>query len=304
MSWRLRAIGLYSKRHGELKVLPFDPEALNLVLGRSARGKSSVLDIVNYALLSRSCPVAKGEIRKHVSHVGAVLVRKKMQAEAEEERLVIVRPLPPDGQTTTSEVYIERGRGISFPERPPEVSRFNLDTAKEILSEFTGIEAAPVLTNDRSSDPGEKHAVNIRHCSPFLFQPQDVIASRNVTFPGVEDMWVKRHVGDALDYFLQVLSMETLAKRQELRELQAKKRKLEQTAQETARLRARGFERGMALRNEGIVLGILPNTAEPRTIQQLIEILATAERAPLSNVAQTVQQMEYQTAQIEGKASP
>jgi len=299
MSWRLRAIGLYSKRHGELRDLRFEPESLNLVLGRSARGKSSVLDIVNYTLLSKSCPIAKGVIRKHVSHVGAVLVKKKMKVESAEERLVIVRPLPPDGQATTSDVHVERGRGIWFSERPPEVCRFNLDTAKEILSEFTGIEAAPVLTNDRSSDPDEKHAVNIRHCSCFLFQPQDVIASRNVTFPGVEDIWVKRHVGDALDYFLQVLSLETLAKRQELRELQAKKRKLEQTAQEAARLRARGFERGMSLRNEGIVLGILPNTEEPTTLQQLIEILKTAEHVPLTDVTQTIQLLEYQKAQEE-----
>jgi hypothetical protein len=138
-------------------------------------------------------------------------------------------------------VHLERGSDVSFPDIP--APRWNLDTAKEVLGEFTGIEAVPLLENSQS--PSEPSAVNIRHCAPFMFQPQEVVASRNMTFPWLDDPFFRRHVIDGLDYLLGLVRMKTMALRAELRQFLVEQRTAEQAAEETRRLKARGFERGL-----------------------------------------------------------
>jgi hypothetical protein len=82
--------------------------------------------------------------------------------------------------------------GGGVPERVPREFS-NVDSVKERLSEFTGIEAIPILTNDSSAGSEDAFPANIRHCVPYLLQPQDVIASRNVFLPGLHDPFVERH---------------------------------------------------------------------------------------------------------------
>lgn len=267
MNWTIARIALYRKKTKELHELePFDERKLNIISGASARGKSAVIDIVNYCLLSDHCPIPKGLIRDTVSHFGMIL--KKGDA-----RMLVIRPLPPTGKETTGMVHIDRGGpDLTFPPEPPPCE-WNKKTGKEILSEFTGIDPLPALTNDRNPDPEEQYAVNIRHCVPYLFQPQDVIASRNVTFPGLEDIWKRRHFQDASGYFLGVLSLETFNKRRELREKLAERGRIEREMSEVRRLKARGFERGIELWNEAITLGMTQRTGEPQSVADLVEIL-------------------------------
>src|SRR5690349_14241304 len=98
MSFRLLSVGIYSRRDGALRRVHFHREGLSIVTGRSSRGKSALLDIVDYCLLSKHCSIAKGVIRDAVSHVGAVFEAPTG------ERMAIVRPLPQEGRLTSSEV--------------------------------------------------------------------------------------------------------------------------------------------------------------------------------------------------------
>lgn len=284
MSWRLESLGLYSRASGELRRVDFNLTGLTIISGKSRRGKSSLLDIFDYCLLSKNCPIAKGVIRDRVSYVGITLVRGK-------ERMTIVRPLPDAGKATTTQVDVVRGEHAVLPESPPEL-RWSLDAAKEALSEFTGIAAIPSLTNVRDLDPEKRFPANIRHCAGYLRQPQDVIASRNVAFPGLDDLWEKRHVADAVDYFLGVLTVERLHKRRELRELVQRRNLLERQRKEDERLRARGWERGLGLWNEACSLGLLDSSREPRSDSELFQELARVTTTRLET-------LENQSARVE-----
>ena len=66
MTFQIRAIHLYSQS-GERRTLPFTLNAVNIVTGRSATGKSSIIDIIDYCLGSSGYPVAAGVIRQTVS---------------------------------------------------------------------------------------------------------------------------------------------------------------------------------------------------------------------------------------------
>lgn len=273
MSFRIKAIGIYSRRSGELRTLDFDPQGLNIITGHSQTGKSSILEIIDYCLLTKRSAIPKGVVRDSVSHVAALL-------ECDDECLVVLRALPEQG--TSQELLIESGYNLGLP-AIPSTGRWNLRTARNRISAFAGIESLPLLTNDRDSDAESQHPANIRHCAPFLFQPQDVIGSRAVSFAGLADPWVKRHVIDALDYFLQIVTIETLRDQRELRRLEKEKRKLERKIREQQKLGADGWERGRALLARAVALGMV-TAAEPRSLEELKVTLKAACDKPTESL--------------------
>ncbi|ATB40549.1 hypothetical protein CYFUS_005998 [Cystobacter fuscus] len=284
MSWRLWKIGVYSRKTGELREIEFNLFGLSVITGRSSRGKSSILDIVNYCLLSSGCPIAKGVIRDHASHVGAVFAKG-------DEHFVVVRPLPKEGRLTSYDVHIATGYKLDLPATPPEELRWNIEAAREQLSEFTGIEALPVLANERDADPESRTPANIRHCAFYLFQPQDVIASRNMAFAGLEDAFKKRHASDASYYFLGILTIERLRRRRELRALNSERNSLERRLREKARLRADGFEHGLRLWGEAAALGMANNSERPPTMSELMGRLGEISHYKIDSIVKATDEL-------------
>lgn len=290
MSFRLLSITIYPRHGGAVRSVNFRPNGLNIITGQSSRGKSALLDIVDYCLLSTHCSIAKGVIRDSVSHVGAVLEASTG------ERMFIVRPLPGEGKITSSEVHVLQG-GEHLPSAPPD-PRWNIETARELLSEFAGIEALPVLTNDLDPEVESRRPANIRHCAPYLFQPQDVIASRSVLFPGVEDNWVRRHVSDATDYFLGVLTVQRLATRRELQKLIVERNAARRERMERERRSARGWERGLRLWSEASACGLISGNS-PGAMDELFRSLHIATTTKIDSIEKAVGAPEVGNVQRE-----
>lgn len=284
MTWRLWKVGIYSLKTGELHPLTFHTTGLSIISGESATGKSALMDIVDYCMLTEHCPIAQGVIRQTVGHVGVVLLRGSDPETA--PRMVVVRSLPKGNYATSSEVYIADDPGADLPSRAPrkEEMRWNLDTAKEPLSEFTGIEAAAVVTNYTASAPAAKRGASIRHAAPFLFQPQDVIASRTVFLPGLEDGYRRQAIIDAAPFFLGVINKQFLAARQELHELQSAHRIESRRVDEMRRLKDRGLEHARSLRRAAIELGLLNEGRQPESPNELLELLAGLRELRLETI--------------------
>jgi hypothetical protein len=277
MSFRLLSVALYARDHSYRRDVVFNRSGVSIVTGRSARGKSALLDIVDYCLLSKHCTIPKGVIRNAVSHVGAVFEG------IDGRRLSIVRPLPSEGATST-EVYVSEAADL--PAVIPEM-RWNLDGAKDALSELAGIEAVPLLSNDKSADRESRYPANIRHCAPYLFQPQDVIASRSTTFPGLEDNWVRRHVSDASDYFLGILTASTLVMRRELHALETERNAARRERIERERRSARGWERGLQFWSEAAAAGLVAGDA-PGTLPDLFRGLSAASNTKVDTISSAI----------------
>ena len=271
MSWKINSIGIYSTT-GELERIDFRTNGLNIITGTSARGKSTILDIVDYCLLPKSCPVSKGVVRNSVSSVALLLKRGR-------ERAAITRPFPPVGQKASGMVSVRIGPGTDLPQKAPEFD-WNLDSAREALAEFTGIEALPILTNYDSVDPDARHAAGIRHCVPYLFQPQDVIASRNVAFPRLDDTWQRNHVIDALPYFLGILSAEALAARRTLRELRLERNQLARELQLALSTESGSADLTHDLWHQAHALGLADGYEGQLTIQEMVRAMNAIVRNP------------------------
>ncbi len=69
MSFSIRSVSIYSY-DGERKTLVFKTSGLNIITGRAATGKFSIIDILDYCFGRSECYVAAGIIRQHVSWFG------------------------------------------------------------------------------------------------------------------------------------------------------------------------------------------------------------------------------------------
>lgn len=262
MTWRIKSIVLYQRNGTDRRNLNFNTHGVNIITGNSQTGKSAVLDIINYILMSKSCPIPKGIIRKAVSHVGGHFV-------GPEGELLIIRPLPAPGNKVSVQGWYQTGMDLEFPNEIPLMTS-NRTVIRDILSSFTGISGAAVLSSPK--EPWEKvqAEANIRHAAPLIFQPQDVIANRYVSVPGLDRENHRRHMLDALPFLLGIEDSEILVARARLRQLKSNLRVLKMKGTERQRLRAKTFARGYKLFLDAQGMGLIEGSV-PESVPGLLE---------------------------------
>lgn len=267
MTWRIKSLVLYQRDGADRRKLSFNLHGVNVITGNSQTGKSAVLDILNYILMSRSCPIPKGIIRQAVSHVGGHLV-------GSDGELLVIRPLPAPGAKVSTQGWYQVGKDLAFPNELPEMIS-NRAQIRDVLSSFTGIAGAAVLSNPREPWEEVLAEANIRHAAPLIFQPQDVIANRHVSVPGLDREEHRRHMLDALPFLLGIENSEILEARVRLRRLKSELAALRMKRKERGKLRANTFARGHKLWLEAQGMGLLRGES-PQSVPELLEILRNA----------------------------
>lgn len=288
MSWRIKGIILYQRDGAGRRALDFNLHGVNVITGDSQTGKSAVLDILNYILMSQSCPIPKGIIRQAVSHVGGHFV-------GPDGSLLVLRPLPAAGRKVSTQSWYQLGHDLVFPEEVPEMSS-NRDVARDILSSFTGITGASILSDLKEPWEEVQADANIRHAAPLIFQPQDVIANRYISVPGLDSENRRRHMLDALPFLLGIENAEILTSRARLRELKSKFRMLKVKGKESAQLRANTFSRGHKLwldaQGIGLIEGQVPESV-PALLSTLRNVgLLERQRFDIATVVPNMGQLE------------
>lgn len=165
-------IVLYSNL-GEIRTLPLNQGEVNIITGGSAKGKSALIDIIDYCLGREECMVAEGIIRDTVSWYGLKLQLPFSQ-------LFIARENPKNGRKTTNRAFIEVEENISYPEYDSLKPNSSIESIINYLTESIGISPnryTPPYGQTR--DPVE---ANIRHSIIYCFQQQGELASRKILF--------------------------------------------------------------------------------------------------------------------------
>ncbi len=264
MSWRIKSLIIYQRDGADRRTLNFNTHGVNVITGNSQTGKSAVLDILNYILMSKSCPIPKGIIRQAVSHVGGHFVGL-------DGELLVLRPLPSPGTKVSTQGWYQLGKDLKFPNEIPEMCS-NRAVVRDILSSFTGIAGAAVLSNPKEPWEEVQAEANIRHAAALIFQPQDVIANRYVSVPGLDSENHRRHTLDALPFLLGIENAEMLAARARLRGLKSNLRTLKVKGKERQSLRANTFARGHKLWLEAQGVGLLEGPV-PESVPALLGVL-------------------------------
>ncbi|MFD5146726.1 DUF3732 domain-containing protein [Streptomyces sp. NPDC058401] len=281
MTFQISAISIYNK-DGEIRTVPFQTGKLNIITGDYRRGKSAILDIVDYCLASDDYVIRGAALRNFV-HVFALTVEK------DDQQLFIARPAPTGkAATATTLCIMSQAHGAPPPARTELSFSTPLDVAKRVLSRFAGIDQTVQLPVARSA---RQIAPSVRHALFFCLQEQNEVANPDLLFHGQTEEYHRPALRAMLPYFLGAVDPERAQREHQLKLL---KRQL--TEAQTTLVTTRDFRpasgTAAALHSEAVEASLInPVTAggllaEGEIIDRLRQAVAAAEpeaRGPSSD---------------------
>jgi predicted nucleic acid-binding Zn-ribbon protein len=257
---QIKAILLYNSA-GVIRRLDFRLNAVNIITGKSKTGKSSIIDIISYCMGRSSFHVAAGIIQDTVAWYAVLYQIGELE-------VLVAKSRPIGGQASNSQVYFDIARNVRIPQLD-ELTPNSTDKAViDELSKRIGI--SPNVHMPADGQSSEPLTATLRHTEYYVFQPQSVIASRDVLFYRQAEPQIAQHIKTTMNYFLGVVQEDRLRLMQELtdkkRDLRLAQRKLDET-ESTIVERA---NRGISLVREAQQVGLLSEDLQPQTFDEAV----------------------------------
>lgn len=230
MNFYISKIRLWFKQGGDSRDLDFFPDKVNVITGDSSTGKSSVLKIIDYCLLSERSAIVKDVINENVAWYGMVFY-------VDDKPYTIIRP----SQTVESgEMKAIFRDGIFLPEFPEAGMN---DIRSKVLVKMNELFNIP-----KKLKLDSKIKLDFRHNLMFNYLTEDIIATEN-TYQDLRFFRKNEYVKILNDLFKLAIGVDEL-KRQELEsELQTAKKE-ENKKKETQNKEQENQEKYKQTRNE------------------------------------------------------
>ncbi|RAV97650.1 DUF3732 domain-containing protein [Pseudochryseolinea flava] len=169
MKFYIKQIKLWFKNGSEPKVLEFYPDKVNVITGAKSTGKSSVLSIIDYCLLSSKSRIVEEIINEYTEWFGLIF-------SINDKDFVIARKYA-DKNVASREVYFSSTGEI--PINP--VANFDFDKLKSVIEkEFSIDENLVIPYGGKKIAAGSK--ISYRYFLLFNTLSEDTIAHTNIFF--------------------------------------------------------------------------------------------------------------------------
>jgi len=165
-----------SKREVKLK------EGLNIITGESQTGKSALLEIVDYCLLSSRCTIPRGKITDFADMFAVVLV-------LENEYVVIGRSNPKKRDSNKAYFKVEFSDCMISDLQKFYFDKINpipINSLKRELGRIFGFDIPDITLNNEFSET-KKGRASFRNMTPYLFQHQNLIANKHAILYRFDD---------------------------------------------------------------------------------------------------------------------
>ncbi|MFI5851776.1 DUF3732 domain-containing protein [Micromonospora chalcea] len=191
---------------------------MNIITGDSRRGKSALLNIIDYCLASTEYVIKGAALRNFVKVFSVTLVKGGRQ-------LFVARPAP-SGKAATATTMCVVAQALGAPPLTRAEIDFStpLDVAKDLLSDFAGIDRTIRIPAVRAARP---IAPSIRHALFFCLQKQNEVANPDLLFHSQGEEFRPATIRAMIPYFLGAIDPDQAflenrlrLKRQELAELE------------------------------------------------------------------------------------
>lgn len=264
MSFQIEQVVLYSLK-GELRTVNLRPNKLNIITGQSNRGKSALIQIIEYCLGRSTFMIPEGKIRDSVAWYGLLLVFE------DGLRVFVAKPAPVDGAASQSRVFLDKGPDAAVPSFTDLVPNVNDEYLESWFGARLGI-SPNMHIPDRFS---ARHSIeaSIKHTAFYLYQGQGVVANKDILFHRQTEEFMPQTIRDTLPYFLGAIREDALRLTQELRDAQRRLRLAERQLAELATLATESVARGRALLGEAMQAGILPPGTTGGSQDEVLELL-------------------------------
>lgn len=166
MNFYIKQIKLWFKKDVEPKVYEFKPNKINVITGDSSTGKSSILRIIDYCLLSERSTIVEDVINQNIKWYGLAFSLNDVN-------YVIVRKNP-QNETAAQQMFFSEGSDF------PDKLQVNTNRG-ELLLRLNELFHTPKATFRIDRKKAEVN-LNFRHFLIFSYLTEDIIATMNTYF--------------------------------------------------------------------------------------------------------------------------
>lgn len=248
----------------ERRIIKFNLNSVNIILGSSGTGKSVLIDIIDYCLGSTHCNVSEGIIRDTVSWFGV-----KLQFQT--EQIFIARKNPSNEHISTNYAYLEYGDNVPTPDTKPNGPNTTIDSIIEFLNNKIGI--APNLHFPDEGQTREPLSATIRHALLFCFQEQDEIATKRFLFHKQSQDFVTQAIKDTLPYLLGAVQEDRLRLVYELKRARRELNLAKRALNEAESIKGEIFIKAIELLSEAHEVNIIEYDEIPSEIEEVVSLL-------------------------------
>ncbi len=213
MTFKIKKIILWSKeREKQRREIEFDLNFVNVITGASGKGKSALIFIIDYCLGSSKCAIPIGIIRDKTEWFGILL-------QFSQKQVLLARKEPSLGE----EMYFDEAEFIEIPDELEKNT--HVDDLKKLMNNFLNL--TNLNFSEDNNNSGFKSSPSIRDIISLNYQPQHIIANAYALFFKADTFENRERLKSLFPYLLGIIDDETLELRQELKQLNSRKNKLE-----------------------------------------------------------------------------
>ena len=246
MTMQIKTISLYGK-NGERRDVDFELSTVNIITGASKRGKTSLIDIVEYCLGASECTVKEGHIRQTVDWYAILLQFPDCQ-------LFIARAAPLPGAKANSAAHMIVANDVAIPIRNEISNSTNIDSIVSFLTRKVGVPEQ--ITEVPEGQTRSEVKIGFRHSRYYLFQSQNEIANNDILFHQQAKPHIPQNIKDTLPYFIGAADDGRLADIEKLRSFKRERNQLAKQLREIESLKGEGLQKGYTLLAEATELGL------------------------------------------------
>lgn len=253
-------ISIYGKNR-ERRDIDFRPSQVNIITGASKKGKSSLIDIVEYCLGSSECTVPEGHIRQTVAWYAVLL-------QFPDTEVFIARAAPMQGQKSNSTCHMLIANDIVAPEYPELENSTNINSVVDFLTRKVG--TPEQVTEVPEEQTRSSIQVGFKHSRFYLFQGQDEVAAKRTLFHRQAEPFIPQMIKDTLPYFMGAAEDDRLSELEKLRNLKRDRARLLKRIQEIESIRGEGLQKGFDLLVEASSAGLYEGNLIPSDNELLL----------------------------------
>ena len=254
MDLRIKTIILYPV-NTDLKprIITFNEKMINVITGYSKRGKSSIIEIIDYCLGNTESNIPIGRIRNMVSIFALKIHINGTNA-------FIARNAPNlSGNSSDVMYYQEVASKGEYPDFNTNKWKENLDKYKinkESLIQILNTKGGFQNLEEQSFFSDKPLTIGFRSSSSFLFQPQGLIANGNTIFYKTEEFYYIDRLKMFFPLALGYKSYDILILDSEIKELEKKEKKIKDKIEDVTQRYENWKEEMYEYYSEAINLGL------------------------------------------------
>jgi len=277
------------QKSGDLRNLELKRNSVNVITGESGKGKSSILHIIDYCLLSSDANgISKANIDDKTNWYG-------LRLSTSAGLITVARPAY--HRNETDELYFCDDGGI--PDLP--VKNMKVASLKKVLDKEFGLDSElKVPYGGRTIRAGSK--VSFRNFLSYCYQDQNAIVAPDYIFNSPSNLKVLERIERTFKMAIGIVDIEGAIVNERLEKLKADKSSLERRSELIGNKRLEFHEDVLSLEAEAISLGLLNKPSDD--IETSLGLLQTIVDSPLErfdNIDEQLKELEQKQLELNRK---